>query len=123
MGLAALARGVVVVAANRAPILFLTQRRTIADVFAGTKLVRSGPSRWTRLRRRCALSASGASASRGTLRKGVDRVAKPVVKLVAARVRFASGWSPGPTRGFGFGKRILPTPEVRRVWWVWWAGH
>jgi len=47
-----LVRGVVVVAANRAPIPFLTERRTIADVLAGTKLVRSGPSRWARLRRR-----------------------------------------------------------------------
>jgi hypothetical protein len=47
-----LVRGVVVVAANRAPIPFLAERRTIADLIAGTKLVRSGPSRWTRLRRR-----------------------------------------------------------------------
>jgi hypothetical protein len=47
-----LVRGVVVVAANRAPIPFLVERRTIADVLAGTKLVRSGPSRWARLRRR-----------------------------------------------------------------------
>jgi hypothetical protein len=46
-----LVRGVVVVAANRAPIPFLAERRTIADLIAGTKLVRSGPSRWTRLRR------------------------------------------------------------------------
>jgi hypothetical protein len=53
-GLAALVRGVVVVAANRAPIPFLAERRTIADVFAGTKLVRSGPSRWARVRRRWA---------------------------------------------------------------------
>jgi hypothetical protein len=49
-----LVRGVVVVAANRAPVPFLVERRTIADVFAGTKLVRSGPSRWARLRRRWA---------------------------------------------------------------------
>lgn len=47
-----LVRGVVVVAANRAPIPFVAERRTIADVLAGTKLVRSGPSRWARLRRR-----------------------------------------------------------------------
>jgi hypothetical protein len=47
-----LVRGVVVVTANRAPIPFLAERRTIADLIAGTKLVRSGPSRWTRLRRR-----------------------------------------------------------------------
>ena len=40
-----LVRGAVVVAANRAPIPFLAERRTIADVLAGTKLVRSGPSR------------------------------------------------------------------------------
>ena len=33
MGLSALVRGVVVVAANRAPIPFLAERRTIADVF------------------------------------------------------------------------------------------
>lgn len=51
-GLAALVRGVVAVAANRAPIPFLAERRTIPDVFAGTKLVRSGPSRWARLRGR-----------------------------------------------------------------------
>jgi hypothetical protein len=54
MGLSALVRGVVVVAAHRAPIPFLAQRRTIADVFAGTKIVRDGPSRWARLRRRWA---------------------------------------------------------------------
>lgn len=53
-GLPVLVRGVVVVASNRAPIPFLAERRTIPDVFAGTKLVRSGPSRWTRLRRRWA---------------------------------------------------------------------
>lgn len=53
-GLSALVRGVVVVAANRAPIPFLAERRTIPDVFAGTKLVRSGPSRWARVRRRWA---------------------------------------------------------------------
>jgi hypothetical protein len=46
-----LVRSVLVTAANRAPIPFLAERRTIADVLAGTKLVRSGPSRWTRLRR------------------------------------------------------------------------
>jgi hypothetical protein len=47
-----LLRGAVVAAANRAPIPFLAERRTIADVLAGTKQVRSGPSRWTRLRQR-----------------------------------------------------------------------
>jgi hypothetical protein len=47
-----LVRSVVVAAANRAPIPFLAERRTIADLIAGTKLVRSGPSHWTRLRRR-----------------------------------------------------------------------
>jgi hypothetical protein len=46
-----LIRSVVAMAANRAPIPFLAERRTIADVLAGTKIVRSGPSRWTRLRR------------------------------------------------------------------------
>jgi hypothetical protein len=45
-----LVRSVLVTAANRAPIPFLAERRTIADVLAGTKLVRSGPSRWGRLR-------------------------------------------------------------------------
>lgn len=50
--LPSLVRGLVVVAANRAPIPFLAERRTIADLIAGTKLVRSGPSRWTSLRRR-----------------------------------------------------------------------
>jgi hypothetical protein len=46
-----LIRTVVAIAANRAPIPFLAEQRTIADVLAGTKLVRSGPSRWARLRR------------------------------------------------------------------------
>jgi len=46
-----LVRGVVMVAANRAPIPFLAERRTIADMLAGTKLVGDGPSRWARLRR------------------------------------------------------------------------
>lgn len=45
-----LVRGVVLVAANRGPIPFLAERRTIADVLAGTKLVGGGPSRWARLR-------------------------------------------------------------------------
>lgn len=65
--LPALVRGAAVVAANRAPIPFLAERRTIADVLAGTKLVRSGSARWGRLRgvkrrgasvgaRRCLLS-------------------------------------------------------------------
>jgi hypothetical protein len=40
----------VLVAANHAPIPFLAERRTIADLIAGTKLVRSGPSRWARVR-------------------------------------------------------------------------
>jgi hypothetical protein len=48
--LPALVRGAVTVAANRAPIPFLAERRTIADVLAGTKVVGSGPSRWGRLR-------------------------------------------------------------------------
>jgi hypothetical protein len=46
-----LVRVTAVAAASHAPIPFLAERRTIADVLAGTKLVRSGPSHWTRLRR------------------------------------------------------------------------
>lgn len=48
--LPALIRGVAVVVINRCPVPFLAERRTLADVLAGTKLVRSGSSRWTRLR-------------------------------------------------------------------------
>ena len=52
--LPALVRSAAVVAVNRAPIPFLAERRTIADVLAGTKLVGRGTSRWGRLRRRYA---------------------------------------------------------------------
>jgi hypothetical protein len=50
--LRALARGVAVAAANRCPVPFLSERRTLADLLAGTKMVRDGPSRWARLRKR-----------------------------------------------------------------------
>jgi hypothetical protein len=43
--LPSLVRGAVVAAANRAPIPFLAERGTIADVLAGTKLEGSGPAR------------------------------------------------------------------------------
>jgi hypothetical protein len=47
-----LARGVAVLAVNRCPVPFLTERRTVADLLAGTRLVRDDrPSRWARLRR------------------------------------------------------------------------
>ena len=37
---------------DRCPVPFLAERRTLVDVLAGTKSVRDGPSRLTRLRRR-----------------------------------------------------------------------
>lgn len=52
MFLPALIRSAAVAAINRCPVPFLPQRRTLADLLAGTKLVRNGPSRWTRWRRR-----------------------------------------------------------------------
>lgn len=45
-----LVRGLAVVAVNRCSLPFLTERRTLADLLAGTKLARTGPSRWSRLR-------------------------------------------------------------------------
>ncbi len=47
-----LIRGVAGTLVNRCPIPFLSGRRTLADVLAGTKTVRNGPSRWERLRQR-----------------------------------------------------------------------
>jgi hypothetical protein len=50
---AMLARTVAQVAADRCPLPFLAERRTLADLLAGTKLVRrEGRSPWTRLRQR-----------------------------------------------------------------------
>lgn len=49
--LPALARGAAVATVNRCPVPFLSERRTLADLLAGTKMVRDGPSRWARLRR------------------------------------------------------------------------
>jgi hypothetical protein len=51
-----LVRGGATVAVNRLPLPFLSERRTLADLLAGTKLARTGPSRWSRLRRRPASS-------------------------------------------------------------------
>jgi hypothetical protein len=49
--LPALMRGGVVIAINRLPLPFLSEPRTLADLLAGTKLVRRR-SRWRRMRRR-----------------------------------------------------------------------
>lgn len=51
-----LVRGGVIIAVNRCPLPFLSEWRTLADLLAGTKLARMGPSRWSRLRRRPASS-------------------------------------------------------------------
>ncbi len=45
-------RVVLGVAIQRLPIPFLRERRTLADLVAGTKLAPRAPSRWTRLLRR-----------------------------------------------------------------------
>jgi hypothetical protein len=39
------------IAVDRCPVPFLEERRALVDLLAGTKLVRNGPSGWTRLRR------------------------------------------------------------------------
>jgi hypothetical protein len=67
-----LVRSVVVVSANHAPIPFLAERQTIADVLAGTKLVRSGPSRWTRLRS-CASVRESSMSYNGPMTARCDR--------------------------------------------------
>lgn len=48
--LPAIIRSVALMAVNRCPVPLLAERRTLADLLAGTKLVRSRPSRWARLR-------------------------------------------------------------------------
>jgi hypothetical protein len=62
--LPALARGAAVAVANRCPVPFLPERQTLADLLAGTKMVRDGPSRWVRLRKH--RGAAGARRSRPT---------------------------------------------------------
>ena len=49
---AGLVRSLTITAIGRRPLPFVSERRTIADMLAGTKILDGGPSRWTRWRER-----------------------------------------------------------------------